>query len=338
MKYNIIIAAILFCIICGLAADTNDEHYFEKVENLRKLSINDQLPLENRIDFANLALEFVQENGDKISEFNIQLNLADLYYEQNDQERSIYHYQKCIALREWLHSEKVDRIISELNAKYKKEKALGKKQIIIRNLFLFFFIILFNFVIVLFIRNYLRKKHIEKLTLAHNNLKEIATRDPLTKLPNRHETLEKLENEKYRFQRNKNEFSIVICDIDHFKIFNDKYGHDCGDYILEEIAKIFIESLRKQDVVGRWGGEEFLFLLPETPLEGCRLVTKKIREKIEEHVFKYKDLKLFVTMTFGFSVYHSNMGINNCIKQADIALYEGKSQGRNCTVAYEDTV
>jgi diguanylate cyclase (GGDEF)-like protein len=99
--------------------------------------------------------------------------------------------------------------------------------------------------------------------------------DPLTKLSNRRDMLEKIEFERIRFERSKRPFVFILCDIDKFKNFNDEYGHKTGDFVLVSIAKLMLETMRKQDQVCRWGGEEFLLLLPETEFEGGGILAEK---------------------------------------------------------------
>ncbi|MFA6653350.1 MAG: GGDEF domain-containing protein, partial [Candidatus Delongbacteria bacterium] len=128
----------------------------------------------------------------------------------------------------------------------------------------------------------------------------------------------------------------VISDIDNFKTFNDSYGHDCGDFVLVNLANLMRSVLRKQDCIGRWGGEEFIFLMPKTELEGGSLVAEKIRKKIENETFYYRDIKLNITMTFGVNVFDAIMDIDYCINKADEALYQGKSKGKNCVVRSDE--
>ncbi|MBN2403534.1 MAG: diguanylate cyclase [Spirochaetes bacterium] len=165
---------------------------------------------------------------------------------------------------------------------------------------------------------------------------EIAARtDPLTNLLNRRRIIELIEIEAIRFARNKKLFSIVIADIDFFKSINDNYGHDEGDVVLKSIADTITATIRKQDSVSRWGGEEFLILLPETDANGAKNLTGKIREKLAVSSLVPLNIDLKVTMTFGIAEYDENIFIDSTIKKADIALYEGKNKGRNCVVIYK---
>ena len=120
----------------------------------------------------------------------------------------------------------------------------------------------------------------ELLTLKET-LEVYANRDSLTALLNRRGMNECIETEKSRFERNRLPFVLIMSDIDHFKNINDTYGHDVGDKVLVEISRILKQSLRRQDYLSRWGGEEFLILLSETDLEGGLAVTEKFRKEVE---------------------------------------------------------
>ena len=163
---------------------------------------------------------------------------------------------------------------------------------------------------------------------------EVSVRtDPLTDLPNRRGLAEKLEYEKIRFDRSKNPFTIIMGDIDQFKEINDTFGHDAGDQILTDIARMLSDNSRKQDIVSRWGGEEFIILLPETDLGNGAILAEKLRDKIEKEVFTYQDKKIPVTLSFGLSVYNQKgLKTDDVIKQADQCLYEAKNSGRNKVV------
>ena len=112
---------------------------------------------------------------------------------------------------------------------------------------------------------------------------------------------------------------------------NDTYGHDIGDDVLKMVAKTAQNSARVFDAVARWGGEEFLFLLPETTSQGGVLLAEKLRQKVESERVNYKGQELTVTMTFGVAEYNEE-DIEPCIKEADEALYAGKEKGRNCVI------
>ena len=158
--------------------------------------------------------------------------------------------------------------------------------------------------------------------------------DLLTGLSNRRDIIEKMETERERHLRKGKPFTVIIGDIDNFKNLNDMFGHDAGDYVLKTIGRILKNQVRGIDCPSRWGGEEFLIMLVETDLEGGQRVAERIRRKIENTNFKYKNTKLPVTMTFGLSIYQiTDDNIDECVKRADKALYEGKHQGKNKVIA-----
>jgi diguanylate cyclase (GGDEF)-like protein len=185
----------------------------------------------------------------------------------------------------------------------------------------------------LFLANEQIEKQREELRIAYKKMEILARIDPLTQLSNRRDFLEKFQNEKSRFHRNKKPFAVVLGDIDDFKSVNDQYGHDCGDFVLVSLSKLMKSMIRKQDAIGRWGGEEFIMLLPESPLEGGQRAAEGIRKKIAAEPFVYNGNQLFVTITFGVSEFNDTMDIDTCIKKADEALYVGKRKGKNCVVS-----
>ncbi|MCK4744062.1 MAG: GGDEF domain-containing protein [Sulfuriflexus sp.] len=170
-------------------------------------------------------------------------------------------------------------------------------------------------------------------TQAEQQMELLATTDTLTGLFNRRKMHESIDQEVVRYQRDKKSFLLVITDIDHFKKFNDNYGHDCGDYVLQQVSTLMKESLRQQDVVARWGGEEFLIMLPETELEGGVQAIEKLRETLANTVYQYEDNTFSVTMTFGVTAYDGSCDVEACIKHADEVLYAGKRGGRNRVVS-----
>jgi len=173
---------------------------------------------------------------------------------------------------------------------------------------------------------------VQELNSANFKLEQIARTDPLTKLSNRRDMLEKTDQEKRRFGRNGKPFVVILADIDGFKGINDKFGHEAGDFVLQSISHLMQSSIRKQDIVGRWGGEEFLFILPETDLDGGYLLAEKIRKNTAFAPFHYQSEIIFITITLGVSVYNKLTSVDECIRRSDKALYEGKKRGKNCVV------
>ncbi len=129
---------------------------------------------------------------------------------------------------------------------------------------------------------------------------------------------------------------IILTDIDYFKTVNDKYGHLCGDYLLKEVSLVLKSAFRNDDLVCRWGGEEFLIFLKNAKNLDVKLKLERIRQQIEEAEYEYNEHKFKITATFGFIRIDTNISLDENIKKADEALYYGKNNGRNCILSFDD--
>lgn len=167
------------------------------------------------------------------------------------------------------------------------------------------------------------------LTEAYKTMERLARHDTLTGLYNRRTLEEILNQEHQRFVRTGRSFSVAIADIDNFKSFNDTYGHECGDAVLKTVSKVFLSMIRTTDRVGRWGGEEFLFVFPETPCEGAIVVLERLRQKVADTMVNYDGKEHRVTITIGLSTMYKSLSIDELVREADEALYEGKKHGKN---------
>lgn len=172
-----------------------------------------------------------------------------------------------------------------------------------------------------------------ELSTALEQVEELARRDPLTRLLNRRAFIELMEYESQRQWRNQQPISFIIADTDHFKRLNDNYGHACGDSVLSEIAQALTRSLRGQDTVCRWGGEEFLVMLPGTGLADAVTLAERLREAIAGLRLQCEGRELAVTMTFGVAECPVHDETTAAISRADKVLYKGKKAGRNRVVA-----
>ncbi len=158
------------------------------------------------------------------------------------------------------------------------------------------------------------------------------TIDPLTGIYNRRYLLESINREVQKKKRRyKNDFSIMVVDVDNFKSINDTYGHLAGDLVLRTLAQILKKNLRKVDVPCRYGGEEFVIILPGTKIGGAKLVANKIREQFMKHIFNIDNKKFSRTLSAGVTEYKSG-DVNSLIKKADKALYLAKRSGKNLVV------
>ncbi|HET9906998.1 MAG TPA: GGDEF domain-containing protein [Anaerolineales bacterium] len=155
-----------------------------------------------------------------------------------------------------------------------------------------------------------------------NDLMEVATIDVLTRIPNRRATQTFLERELSRSQRDHSEFSILLIDLDNFKQVNDRWGHAMGDYVLVKTAGIFQSMIRKHDWAGRWGGEEFLIILPSTP--DAQALAERLRREIANSEYKQGDITFNITISIGVARGTSANQIDELLTNADQALYTAK--------------
>ena len=180
--------------------------------------------------------------------------------------------------------------------------------------------------------NEIEKKD-KELNIKNKMLEQLAVTDRLTGLYNRVRLDEAIDQEAIRASRYPVTFGVILADIDLFKSVNDTYGHQVGDQTLVEVAEILKESSREVDVVGRWGGEEFLIISPNTDADGLTKLAEKLRANIERHDFPVIKSK---TVSFGMTIYQKDDTSHGLIAKADRALYIAKENGRNRVEAVWD--
>ena len=179
-----------------------------------------------------------------------------------------------------------------------------------------------------------RERELEEM---NQRLLRISQTDALTEIPNRRSLEEKLDEMWAHSQRLHEPLSVVMCDVDKFKSVNDTYGHQVGDLVLKEFAKLLKEAVREIDRVGRYGGEEFLLLLPGTPLDSAVTFADRLREVAKEHTFTFEGGTLSRTMSCGVAAWpHPDIRDQDALlKAADDALYVAKETGRNKVVRFD---
>ena len=170
------------------------------------------------------------------------------------------------------------------------------------------------------------------LSLVNKELEILSTTDKLTQINNRSKIDEIIQQEINLSQRYNNDLGFIMADIDFFKKINDNYGHIRGDSILKEYSNILSQNIRKTDFVGRWGGEEFMIVCPQTNKEDTLRLAEKLRKLVESFEFK-KNIK--ITSSFGVYQYEQGDSLKTCIKRVDDALYEAKNSNRNCVKIFE---
>ncbi len=160
-------------------------------------------------------------------------------------------------------------------------------------------------------------------------LRKLALHDQLTELPNRRYINSFIDNRLKELNDLKIPFAVALVDIDYFKKVNDTYGHDIGDLTIKMVAKTLKNAFRKSDLVGRWGGEEFMAILTAVNKDELELISEKARKLIENSVLRTNDCTFNVTASFGATIAKENDTIESLTKRADEALYTSKNNGRN---------
>jgi diguanylate cyclase (GGDEF)-like protein len=170
----------------------------------------------------------------------------------------------------------------------------------------------------------------EQLVTAREQLRIQATHDSLTGLFNRMAILEALDRESTRCRREKKPLGIIMADLDHFKLINDTYGHQAGDAVLQETARRMSASLRAYDSVGRYGGEEFLMVVPGSDLVPAAELAERLRQGVAAQPVSVDGATIAVTLSLGVAVFAEGLGRpQELLRQADEALYAAKDHGRN---------
>lgn len=173
------------------------------------------------------------------------------------------------------------------------------------------------------------KQQIEENRQLQEQLREQANRDPLTGLYNRRYLEDSLHREMTRCLRQGDPLSLVLIDLDHFKSVNDRYGHSAGDLVINQLASVLSALSRASDIVCRFGGEEFLVVLPGTGLEAAEARAEDYRRMFEKTPVAVGDNLLSVTLSAGVACSYREIPPDDLIRQADLALYEAKEAGRN---------
>ena len=172
----------------------------------------------------------------------------------------------------------------------------------------------------------------DSLIEANEKLRYSATHDELTKVFNRTAILDFLDNDILRLKRTKGNIILMMFDIDFFKKINDIYGHLTGDFVLRRVIELIKEIVREIDFIRRYGGDEFLIILPDTNLNRATKIANRILKRISKEDFKTNKTSFKVTISLGLSEYINNEQCNKFLERVDVALYDAKNSGRNCVI------
>lgn len=170
-----------------------------------------------------------------------------------------------------------------------------------------------------------------------DELLRLAATDPLTGALNRREFTSLADQESQRSNRYNRPLSIMMLDLDHFKKLNDTYGHAAGDKALQRFTTLCCNALRTVDVFGRWGGEEFVTLLPETDVEGAVIIAERLRKLVSQNMLVYNNQTISFTTSIGIAQYRSGeVSVEGPLSRADSAVYDAKKAGRNRISVYRN--
>ena len=178
-----------------------------------------------------------------------------------------------------------------------------------------------------FILKYIGSGNVE--AVYHEEIYRMMITDGLTGIANRRKLDEALENEFLRAKRYGRPLSIAILDADHFKKVNDNHGHIVGDFVLKKLATLFQQNIRREELLGRYGGEEFVVVMPEVDSNGAFQLAEKLRKTVETTVFKSGETELPVTISVGVATLGEEESVKDFLDTADQALYRSKEEGRN---------
>lgn len=173
----------------------------------------------------------------------------------------------------------------------------------------------------------------EQLLHTQRMLQDQATRDSLTRLWNRAMILEILERELARSRRESKAVTIIMADVDHFKNINDTYGHLVGDQVLAQTAQRLLGALRPYDTIGRYGGEEFLVVLPNCDVEIAQSLAERLRQCVDAQPVDADGVKIPLTLSLGLATWDERTSATELLRYADLAMYKAKRAGRNRAVA-----
>jgi diguanylate cyclase (GGDEF)-like protein len=171
-----------------------------------------------------------------------------------------------------------------------------------------------------------------ELAATLERVKELATRDELTGAFNRRHIVDQLERQLAAKLRHATVASVTMLDLDHFKKINDRYGHPVGDQALRETVRVIAAELREGDILARFGGEEFLVLLPMTGLDAARLLAERLRQALASVVLAAGSEEVFLRASFGVAELGTGESVAGWLGRTDRALYQAKERGRDCVV------
>ncbi len=292
----------------------------EVMEALQR--IGNAYHLQGRADAAlahlGRALNIAREIHAKQALYECHQAMAAVYKQLGDFEKALAHYEQFYTIKEEVFNEEADKRLKNLEVVHRVETARREAEIYQ-------------------LKNMALQQEVEERKQSQAALRQLAITDPLTKLFNRHYFFAVANYVCKEAARRRSPISAIMLDIDYFKRVNDMYGHIAGDQVLIALGKQIRHSMRDADIVGRFGGEEFVILLPDTNLSQARRAAEHLRQAVAAQPVITDKGPVSITISLGVAgLKHDNRtSIETLLEQADQALYLAKQTGRNCTAAYQ---
>lgn len=295
--------------------------------------------MKKSVEFYKVAIE-IAENS-KLTRILVDSNklLADVYIQLKQYQMAYQSLAQHVKYKEKVLIEMNEQALLQWEAKYKVEqqkKVIIEQDLRIAQQLSSLQLLISSIILLLLTTGFLYWGYRTK-QIANLKLTQLSRVDPLTELLNRRAIHQSLNLSLQNFQRYQTPFSVILIDIDLFKNINDQYGHDCGDSVLKEISMLMDSQARSTDETARWGGEEFLILLNNTPIDEATIIAERLRGMVEQTQINCKNNCVKVTISLGVSAAKIDDDIDKIINQADVALYQCKDQGRNRVVSYDET-
>jgi len=264
-----------------------------------------------------MALELAEACLNQKSVFEVHLLLSQVYQQERRYQEALEHYRLYHEIKEVVFDEDIATKIKSLEIIHRLQETQKDRE-------------------TFRLENVALMREIEERTKVQTELERIVTLDPLTELKNRRHFFELVQMEMERSQRYNRPLSMIMLDIDHFKMVNDQFGHLVGDKVIVEVSRRITKTLRKVDVACRYGGEEFAILLPETPHDQAMMVANRLWRVISKQPAVSSELKISITASFGVASHEGggSMTPDTLLDRADQALYIAKNNGRNQVAAY----
>ncbi len=336
---------------------TEEQQKEKNIEELNNI-LNEKTAL---LQSANKELELNQQVAEKNKR-----ELSSLKENLETSKSSMSKNEEYITRKESLLKEKQNEIISKKQAMTKLQQRIDKNIVVLQGqvseievqdrimknkdqtieaqrdwltLILVISIVFFVMIYFLLKTNSLRKQANNKLYLLNSQLFELATTDSMTGLFNRRHFLETSQKELLRQQRNRFQSVLLMIDIDHFKKVNDRHGHAAGDAVIKSVANILKINMRKYDLIGRFGGEEYVMMLVDCNIDLSYEIAQRMCKHVAEQTIYFQEINIDVTVSIGLSqLDKEDNQIEQTIFRADTALYQAKDRGRNQVVTFREKV